>query len=707
MKKVIFPIAAVALTSCATHQNKMETAEINPIFISANNKFNSPNFKEISLENFKPAYEAGIAEHVKEIDAIANNTAQPTFENTVLAFEKAGQRLGHVSTVFGNLNGAATNDAMQALAREMSPVLSKHYNNIYLNAQLFNRIQTVWNSRNQLNLPTDDYKLLDDLYKSFVRSGAKLTAEEKEKVKAINTELSALTLKFGQNSLAENNSYELVVSDKNKLKGLPNDLLQSAADLAKKKGKEGSYIFTLAYSNVVPFLQYCEDRGLRKELWTAYVNRGNNQNTNDNNEIAIKMANLRLERAKILGYENHSQYVLEESMAKTPQKVTRFLEDLWKPTLIKAKQEEAEIKSMMQKDGISGEVQAYDWRFYSEKIKKAKFNLDEQELKPYFSLDNVTQGIFMVCKNLYGLQFERKNDIPTYHPEATAWEVKEKDGTTIGLLFMDFFPRESKRGGAWMTSYKPQEMINGKRTYPVISIVCNFSKPTAEAPALFSMDEVRTYFHEFGHALHGLLSNVRHKSQAGTSVPRDFVELPSQIMENWATDPIVMKMYAKHYKTNEVIPDALIEKLELAGTFGQGFETAEFLASALLDMDFHTITSPIATNSAAEFEKESMKKHGLISSIVPRHRATHFGHIFAGGYSSGYYSYKWSGVLDTDAFDQFKSTELFNPIKAQSFRKNILERGGTEDPMKLYIKFRGSEPNNKALLKKRGLDKIN
>ncbi len=707
MKKVIFPIAAVALTSCATHQNKMETAEINPIFISANNKFNSPNFKEISLENFKPAYEAGIAEHVKEIDAIANNTAQPTFENTVLAFEKAGQRLGHVSTVFGNLNGAATNDAMQALAREMSPVLSKHYNNIYLNAQLFNRIQTVWNSRNQLNLPTDDYKLLDDLYKSFVRSGAKLTAEEKEKVKAINTELSALTLKFGQNSLAENNSYELVVSDKNKLKGLPNDLLQSAADLAKKKGKEGSYIFTLAYSNVVPFLQYCEDRGLRKELWTAYVNRGNNQNTNDNNEIAIKMANLRLERAKILGYENHSQYVLEESMAKTPQKVTRFLEDLWKPTLIKAKQEEAEIKSMMQKDGISGEVQAYDWRFYSEKIKKAKFNLDEQELKPYFSLDNVTQGIFMVCKNLYGLQFERKNDIPTYHPEATAWEVKEKDGTTIGLLFMDFFPRESKRGGAWMTSYKPQEMINGKRTYPVISIVCNFSKPTAEAPALFSMDEVRTYFHEFGHALHGLLSNVRHKSQAGTSVPRDFVELPSQIMENWATDPIVMKMYAKHYKTNEVIPDALIEKLELAGTFGQGFETAEFLASALLDMDFHTITSPIATNSAAEFEKESMKKHGLISSIVPRHRATHFGHIFAGGYSSGYYSYIWSGVLDTDAFDQFKSTELFNPIKAQSFRKNILERGGTEDPMKLYIKFRGSEPNNKALLKKRGLDKIN
>ncbi|MBP7173624.1 MAG: M3 family metallopeptidase [Cloacibacterium sp.] len=707
MKKVIFPIAAVALTSCATNQQKMETAEINPLFISANNKFNSPNFEKISLENFKPAYETGIAEHIKEIDAIANNTAQPSFENTVLAFEKAGERLGHVSTVFGNLNGAATNDAMQALAREMSPVLSKHYNNIYLNAQLFNRIQTVWNSRNQLNLPTDDYKLLDDLYKSFVRSGAKLTAEEKEKVKAINTELSALTLKFGQNALAENNGYELVVSDKNKLKGLPNDLLQSASDLAKKKGKEGSYIFTLAYSNVVPFLQYCEDRALRKDLWTAYVNRGNNQNTNDNNEIAIKMANLRLEKAKILGYENHSQYVLEESMAKTPQKVTQFLEDLWKPTLVKAKQEESEIKAMMQKDGISGDVQPYDWRFYSEKLKKAKFNLDEQELKPYFSLDNVTKGIFMVCKNLYGLQFERKNDIPTYHPEATAWEVKEKDGTTIGLLFMDFFPRESKRGGAWMTSYKPQGMLNGKRTYPVISIVCNFSKPTAEAPALFSMDEVRTYFHEFGHALHGLLSNVRHKSQAGTSVPRDFVELPSQIMENWATDPVVMKMYAKHYKTNQVIPDALIDKLELAGTFGQGFETAEFLASALLDMDFHTITSPIATKNAADFEKNSMKKHGLISSIVPRHRATHFGHIFAGGYASGYYSYIWSGVLDTDAFDQFKSTELFNPVKAQSFRKNILEKGGTEDPMKLYIKFRGSEPNNKALLKKRGLDTIN
>lgn len=707
MNKIVMPIAAVALVSCATNQTAMKTAEINPIFISANNKFNSPNFPEIKLEHFKPAYETGIAENVAEIDKIANNTAKPTFENTILAFEKAGKKLSQVSTVFGNLNGTITNDAMQGLAREMSPVLSKHYNSIYLNAPLFSRIESVWTQRNQLNLKSDDYKLLDDLYKSFVRSGAKLSATQKDRVKAINTELSALTLKFGQNSLAENNQYQLVVNDKSKLKGLPADLLESASHLSKKKNNDGSYIFTLSYSVVMPFLQYAEDRELRETLWRAYVNRGNNGNDNDNNEIAIKMANLRLEKAQILGFKNHSEYVLQESMAKTPEKVTSFLEGLWKPTLIKAKQEEAEIKAMMAKDGIKGEVMPWDWRYYSEKLKKSKFNLDEQELKPYFSLDNVTKGVFMVCEKLYGLKFEQQKDIPTYHPDATAWEVKEKDGSTVGLLFMDFFPRESKRGGAWMTSFKPQEMVNGKRIPPVISIVCNFSKPTADAPALFSMDEVQTYFHEFGHALHGLLSNVRHKSQAGTSVPRDFVELPSQIMENWATEPSVMKSYAKHYKTNEVIPDHLIEKLELAGTFGQGFVTAEFLASALLDMDFHTITQPISIKNAEEFEKNSMAKHGLMNSIVPRHRATHFNHIFSGGYSSGYYSYIWSGVLDTDAFEQFKTTALFNPEKANSFRKNILEKGGTEDPMKLYINFRGSEPDNKALLRKRGLDKVN
>jgi peptidyl-dipeptidase Dcp len=443
---------------------------------------------------------------------------------------------------------------------------------------------------------------------------------------------------------------------------------------------------------------------LREQIWSAYKNRCNNGNEFDNNSNAIRLASLRAEKAKLLGYTTHAHYVLEESMAKTPEKVMAFLDQLWEPALAKAKVEEAEIKQMMMAEGINGDVQPYDWRYYSEKIRKQKFDLDENELKPYFSLDAVTQGVFMVCEKLYGLQFKELKDVPTYHNEATVWEVTEKNGDRIGILYMDFYPRDSKRGGAWMTSYRPQSTDNGKRIPPVISIVCNFSKPTENTPALFTFDEVTTYFHEFGHALHGLLSNVTYKSLAGTSVSRDFVELPSQVMENWAADPEVLKMYAKHYKTGQVIPDALIQKLENAGTYGQGFATVEYLASAFLDMDFHTSEGTI-NGTANDFELNSMKNKGLINSIIPRHRATYFSHVFSGGYSAGYYSYIWSGVLDTDAFDQFKKTSLFNAEKANSFRKNILEKGGTEEPMDLYKKFRGAEPSIEPLLKKRGLDK--
>ena len=675
----------------------------NPFFTKYNTPHEVPPFHLIKNEHFKPAILEGIKQQQAEIDAIVKNPKAPTFENTILAMEKSGELLSKATTVFYNLNSANTNEEIQAIARELAPEMSAHSDNISLNDALFQKVKTIWNQKDKLKLNKEEAKLLEKTYKGFVRSGANLSAKDKEKLRAINSELSVLTLKFGQNILAETNKFELVIDSKDDLKGLSGEIIESAAETAKARGKEGKWVFTLSNASVMPFLQYSANRKLRETIWNAYVNRCNNGDEFDNNQIALKLANLRAEKARLLGYKTHAHYGLEETMAKTPEKVMEFLNQLWTPALAKAKQEESEILAMMKSEGISGGVQPYDWRYYEEKIRKAKFDLDEQELKPYFSLESVTQGVFMVCDKLFGLQFKEIKGAPTYHEEASLWEVMEKDGTVLGVLYMDFHPRASKRGGAWMTSYRPQTMKEGKRVPPVISICCNFSKPTANAPALFTFDEVTTYFHEFGHALHGLLSDVKFRSLAGTSVSRDFVELPSQVMENWASDPEVLKMYAKHYQTGEVIPDALIQKLENAGTYGQGFATTEYLASAFLDMDFHTSTQEI-TGTADAFEKDSMKKIGLIPSIVPRHRANYFSHIFAGGYSAGYYSYIWSGVLDTDAFDQFKKTSLFNKVKADSFRKNILERGGTEDPMELYKRFRGSEPSIEPLLRKRGLN---
>lgn len=679
----------------------------NPFLTEYTTPFKVPPFDKIRMEHFKPAMLEGIKQNEKEIQAIVKNKQKPTFANTIVAMEDAGDLLSKVSTVFYNLNSANTNDEIQALAKEMAPVFSAHRDNIMLNDALFKRVKTVYDNRSKEKLTSEDQRLLEETYKRFVRSGANLSAADKEKLRKLNEQLSLLTLTFGQNILAETNAYELVISDKADLAGLPQEVISTAAATAKQRGKDGNWVFTLSNSSYMPFIQYSDKRNLRKEIWNAYVNRANNGNAQDNNKVAIDLANLRLEKAKLLGYASHADYALEETMAKSPAKVMTFLQELWTPTLVKAKQEEAEIKSLMNASGVAGEVMPYDWSYYAEKIRQQKFDLDEQALKPYFSIDNVTQGVFMVCNRLFGLTFEQVKNAPVYHPEATLWEVKEANGTTLGVLYMDFHPRASKRGGAWMTSYRPQQTDKkGNRELPVISIVCNFSKPTENAPALFTFDETLTYFHEFGHALHGLLSDVKYQSLAGTSVSRDFVELPSQVMENWASDPAVLKMYAKHYQTGEAIPDALIAKLENAGTYGQGFATMEYLASSFLDMSFHTITEPITSTSAHSFEVAAMKELGLISSILPRHRSTYFSHIFAGGYSAGYYSYIWAGVLDTDAFDQFKQTDLFDQTKATSFRKNVLERGGTEDPMQLYIKFRGQEPTVDALLKKRGLDQV-
>ncbi|SMC45761.1 peptidyl-dipeptidase Dcp [Moheibacter sediminis] len=674
----------------------------NPFFTEYETPYQVPPFDKIKNEHFEPAFIEGFKAQTEEINKIANETAEPTFENTIIAMENSGKLLKKTLTVFFNLTSSNTNDTLQALAQKNAPLLSKHNDDIYLNEKLFQRVKSVYENQDKFNLNPEQKKLLEEKYKKFVRSGANLNAEGKNKLRKLNEELSVLSVKFGDNLLSEINNYELVVDKKENLTGLPESLVESAANTAKEKGKEGKWIFTLQNASVMPFLQFADNRDLRKEIWTAYQNRGNNGNEFDNKELAIKQANLRNEKAKLLGYTNHAAYVLEESMAKTPEKAFDLLNQLWKPALENAKKEEAEIAALMKADGINDAVQPYDWRYYTEKLRKQKFDLEESEIKPYFAIDNVRDGVFMVTEKLYGLKFEQLTNLPIYHKDVTTWKVTEADGKEVGILYMDMHPRESKRGGAWMSSFREQKMENGKRILPVVTIVCNFTQPTADAPALLTYDETITFFHEFGHALHGLLSNVTYESLSGTNVSRDFVELPSQVMENWAADPEVLKMYAKHYKTGEIIPDALIQKLEKSGTFDQGFATTEYLAASLLDLDYHTQAGNI-TKSVTDFEKESMQKLGLISSIIPRYKSTYFQHIFAGGYSAGYYSYIWSGVLDTDAYSVFKSTSLFNQEKAQSFRKNILEKGNTEDAMELYKKFRGSEPSIEPLLKKRGL----
>ncbi len=700
-KKSIFML--LAITNLLAVEAQETKKDMNPFFQKYDTPYGVPPFDLIKNEHFKPAILEAIQRHQKEIDVIANNGEKPTFENTILAMEYSGKLLSEVSTVFGNLNSANTNEEIQKIAKEVSPDLSAHTDHIYMNDKLFQRVKQIWETKSGLNLNKEQEKILENTYKKFVRSGANLNKEQKERLREINSEISITTLKYGQNILAETNKYELVISNKRDLAGLPSELIEAAAAEGASRGKEGKWVFTLSNSSVMPFLQYSSNRNLRKEIWNAYQTRGNHDDELDNKEYAVLLANLRGEKARLLGYKSHANYVLEESMAKNPEEVYKLLDNLWKPALEKAKTEALDIQNMMKKEGLAGNVQPYDWRYYTEKIRKERFDLDEQELKPYFSLENVTEGVFMVTEKLYGLKYKELKNVPKYHEDATVWEVQEADGTVLGILYMDFHPRPSKRGGAWMTSYRPQSIVDGKRVLPIISIVCNFTKPTATSPALFTFDETLTYFHEFGHALHGLLSNVTYQSIAGTSVPRDFVELPSQVMENWAADPEVLKMYAKHYKTGNIIPDELIEKLEKAGTFDQGFATVEYLAASYLDLDYHKQTAAIKQD-ANTFERESMKNIGLIDAIIPRYRSTYFSHIFAGGYSSGYYSYIWSGVLDTDAFEAFKSTELFNPEKAQLFRKEILEKGGSEDPMILYKNFRGAEPSVKALLKKRGLE---
>ncbi len=688
-------------TAC---EKQPENGSGNPFFAEYDTPFEVPPFAAIDIGDYLPAFEAGIEANRQEIQAIADQSAEPTFENTIVALEQSGSLLTKVSDVFYNLTSSDTNDSLQSISKIVTPKLSALSDFMYLNEALFARIKAIYEQRKDLGLNTEENALIDKYYKNFVRGGANLSAEDKDRLKIINEELSMLSLDFGEHVLKETNKFELVIDDPSDLKGLPETVIASAAEAAKEKDEEGKWLFTIQKPSLIPFLQYAENRGLREKMYIAYISMGNNNDELDNKEIAVKMANLRLERAQMLGYDHHAAYVLDVNMAKVDKNVDELLDQLWVPALDKAKQEVADMQAIIDAEGGGFKLAPWDWWYYAEKVKKARYDLDEEELRPYFELETVRKGMFDVANRLFGLQFEERTDIPVYHPEVKAFEVKEADGTHVGIYFTDYFPRESKRGGAWMNAFRKQSNIRGKEVTPLIVNVCNFTKPSGDTPALLSVDEVETMFHEFGHALHGLLSNCEFPTLSGTSVPRDFVELPSQIMENWALDPAVLKMYARHYKTGEVIPDALISKISSSSHFNQGFATVEYLAASILDMKWHTLSEPYE-GDAIEFEEEALSKAGLIPEIVSRYRSPYFRHIFSGGYSSGYYSYIWSEVLDSDAYAYFQETDIFDKEKAEAFRKIILSAGGTGDPMEMYKSFRGRAPEIDPLLAKRGLKK--
>lgn len=698
MKAFITVLALAFVVGACTNQPTMQE---NPFFTTWDTPFQAPPFDKIRTEHFKPAFERAIAEQKAEIDSIANNTEAPSFDNTIRALEYSGALLTKVSSVFYPMTSANTNPDIQKIQSEMAPIMSAHNDDIYLNPQLFERVKTVYTTRDELGYSAEQERLLNETYKRFVRAGAALSDEQKSHLREINSELSQASVAFGANVLAETNGYQLHVSDEAELAGLPQGIKDAAAEAAQKAGKEG-WVFTLHAPSLTPFMQYAENRELRKQLYEAYLNRGDNGDANDNKALVKKMAELRAERAAMLGYQNHAAYVLEEAMAANPDNVYSLINRLWGAAMPRFKQEAVEMKVLAEQDGITEDLKVYDWFYYAEKLRKERYAIDAEQVREYFPIVQVTNGLFDVVNKLWGVTLKERTDLPVYHEEVKVYEVFEADGSHRGLVYMDFFPRESKRGGAWMTSFRKQYIDqDGNYVHPIVTIVGNFRRPSGDTPALLSFDEVTTYYHEFGHALHGLLSDRTFQSLTGTAVPRDFVELPSQIMENWPAEPEVMKSFAKHYKTGEIIPDELIDKMQASQTFNQGYNTVQYLAAAFLDMDYHTIPSGTSIDPAT-FEAESMSKIGVDPSWL-RYRSTFFNHVFSGGYSSGYYSYIWSEILDSDAFDAFKERGLFDQATAQAFRTHILEAGNTEDPMQLYVKFRGSEPSIEPLLRKRGL----
>lgn len=694
---------AVMLGACGSSGKKADTAETGNLLLAEfTTPFGVPPFEKIKIEDYKPAFLQGMADQATEIDVIVNQRSVPDFDNTIAALDQSGKLLSRVSSVFSGQNSANTNDDMQALSREMSPLLSKHYDDISLNPALFTRVKEVYENRAKFGLDKEQAKLLEETYKDFVRGGANLPEDKQNRLRELNSEIAVLQLTFGQNMLKETNDFQLVIENKEDLSGLPEGLIANAASAAKEAGMEGKWLFTLQNPSVMPFLQYSDKRDLREKIFKGYINRGNNGNEADNKEVVKQLVSLRLEKAKLMGYDDYASFILEERMAKSPDKVYALLDEVWTPALAKAKDELTDINAEIQKEGGKFEAEGWDWRYYFEKAKKAKFDLDENEVRPYLKLENVREGAFYVANKLYGITFTPIRDIPLPHPDAEVYECKDKDGTHLGVLYMDYFPRASKRGGAWCGTYRSQTYEKGKRLGPVVTIVCNFSQPAAGQPALLSVDEASTLFHEFGHGLHNLFKDVHYNGVSG--VPRDFVELPSQIMEHWVLEPEVLKVFAKHYQTNEVIPAALIEKLDKSGKYGQGFATTEYLAASLLDMDYHVLKEVPAGMDVIAFENSTLAKRGLLKQIPPRYRTTYFNHTMGGGYTAGYYSYIWAEVLDADAFEAFKETgDIYNEEVATKFRNYVLTPGGIDEAMVMYINFRGKEPGIEPLLKNRGL----
>ncbi|MBN2614986.1 MAG: M3 family metallopeptidase [Bacteroidales bacterium] len=705
MKKFTFVIMLLALffTACRSNQKKIQSMNnTNPLVQPFQTPFQVPPFAEITAEDYNNAFSEGIKEQNQEVSSIVNNQEPATFANTIEAFEFSGKLLKRTNTIFENILSANTNDTLQRLATQIAPRLSAHYDNILMNQSLFKRIEKVYKEKETLSLNTEQKMLLKKVYKKFVRGGAKLNETDKERLKEINGKLSVLSLQFGDHVLADNNAFELHITTKSDLSGLPESVVEAAAEAAKSRGKNEGWLFTLDKPSLIPFLQFSDNRELRKKMFLGYIMRGDNDNENNNRSIIAKTANLRLEKANLLGYPTYAHYVLEESMAKMPQHVFALLDQITPKAMQLAENEAKRLQEIASTDGQKTALQPWDWWYYTEKLRKEKYDLNESELRPYFSLNDARNGLFQVLKKLYGIQFKKNDQIPVYQKDVEAYEVQESNGHLIGILYMDFFPRPSKQGGAWMTSFRKQHFEGGKNIIPVISVNFNFTKPTASQPALLSFDEVETLFHECGHAMHGLFSQCQYVSLSGTAVPRDFVEMPSQIMENWASEPEVLKSYARHYKTEKPIPDNLIKKMQASGRFNLGFTLTEYLAASYLDMDWHTLQKPFE-GEVNTFENMSMKNIHLISEIVPRYRSTYFNHVFSGGYASGYYSYVWAEVLDADAFQSFKSTSLFDKATAKRFREEILSKGGTDEPENLFRKFKGRDPNPNAYMQKKGL----
>jgi peptidyl-dipeptidase Dcp len=699
MKHIIL-LAAIALAVLLTGSKQ----SANPFFSQFDTPNGVPPFDQIVLAHYQEAFTEGMNRQNEEIDAIVTTRDRPTFENTIETLERSGAMLSSVSNVFFAMNSCMTSEEMQAIAKDVAPKLSAHYDGISLNEHLFKKVKAVYEQKEYLDLTPERNRLLDEQYKDFVRGGALLSKDKKERFSEINERLSVLSLQFGENVLKENNRFEMVIDDEADLAGLPDNAIDAAAEAGVERGHEGKWVFTLHKPSMIPFLQYSDKRGLREKIYLAYINRGNHDDELDTKKILAEMAALRAERAMLLGYETHAHYVLDDNMAKKPENVYKLLNELWTPALERARVEVAEMQAIIDAEGGGFKLQSWDWWYYAEKLKKQKYDLDEEMLRPYFKMENVRAGAFDTASRLWGLKFEIRTDLPKYHEDVEVFEVKDADGSHLAILYVDYFPRASKRGGAWMSEFRQQSKVNGQDIRPIIYNVGNFSKPTADEPSLLSFDEVNTLFHEFGHALHGMLSDCTYETLAGTNVARDFVEMPSQVMENYASDPGVLKTYALHYETGEPMPDELIEKIRKARHFNQGFATTEYLAASFLDMNWHTLTDTEPKADVLAFESECLGEIDLMPEIISRYRSSYFRHIFAGGYSSGYYSYIWAEVLDADAFQAFKDTgNVFDQQMAGLFREKLLARGGTDDAMTLYVQFRGQDPSIEPLLERRGL----